>query len=193
MQFLYRDASFSFGNKAAVLLLRCWFRVHQKFFAFCWHFSWCSSGKELPWWSLRLDSPLADDSGGVSLWGIRQSSKLREHFGGVEELCCLWEGRKGQPGRGISATNGGGVCGSKQGMFRVLRMFSKAKVTKPDVMLRGEIVQKYRRKWGCLCSKELSLAMRLFTKQLKRKKHILQKRFAYMSYRMVSVILNDNL
>lgn len=33
-------------------------------------------------------------------------------------------------------------------MFRVLQMFSKTKVTKPDVMLRGEIFQKYRRKYG---------------------------------------------
>lgn len=93
MQFLYRDASFSFGNKAVVLLCRCWFTVYQKFFACSWHFSCGSSGKELPWWSLRFDSPLADDSGDEPLWGIMQGSKLSEHFGRVEELCCLWEGR----------------------------------------------------------------------------------------------------
>lgn len=75
----------------------------------------------------------------VCLWGVMQGSKPDERFGRAEGLCWVWGGRMGQPNRGISATRGAGVCGSKRGVFRVLWIYSKTEVTKPDVMLRDEI------------------------------------------------------
>lgn len=77
-------------------------------------------------------------------------------------------------------------------MFRVLWMYSKTKVTKLGVMLRGEIVQKYKRKHRDAYPAKSSfvLAMQGFTKLLKRNKQVLQKGFTYVSCKMVTVILN---
>lgn len=105
---------------------------------------------------------------GVCPWGVTQGSKPDQQFGRTEGLRWAWGGREGQPSRGISATKGAGVCGSKQGVFGGLRVYSKTKVMKRDVMLRDEIVQKYKRKHRDACPAKSSFwQCNFFTKQLR--------------------------
>lgn len=55
-----------------------------------------------------------------------------------------------------------------------------------------EICQKYKRKHGdALSCQEPFLAMQFYTKLLKMKKGIFQKRFTCVACKMVSVILNS--
>ena len=127
----------------------------------------------------------------VCLWGITQGSKPSERFGMAEGLCWAWGGRKGQPSRGVSHHQESWYLWEQTGRVRSAMDVFRNESDKTQCNAEGLNCSEVQKKaQGCLSCEELFLAMQFFAEELKRKTHVLWKRFTYVSCKMVTVIPN---